>query len=362
MKQTVDIDRAKQTILDSLLRVQSGWKPEPRKYGKIEAVISGSHLTYRYILYTALVAKNTNPLINALAIQQGSDLLGAYDARSVCHKAVVPIERSHLGGRLGESNEPFLNKPARTKELSLDNPVRAGNDRRLLAASIDVLTELNDANAQEFLDAATYFLLQRPSREIGDLLEGKAIEYGEILKFVRKVIHVSDEGQASVVVVGAALSVFCKTVSVEMDVRVHPVNQAGSSSNEIGDIDVRLKGAPLFSLEIKDKDFSDDDVNHAVKKAVEGGLTALLFVSGPHSQYAGRQVSILNFPRKLRRLWEEQGFNLEFWTVESLVRHYLSMCGNFEPSIYARECMEVAKRARVKDLTFNRILELAKGL
>ena len=93
---------------------------------KIRTIIQGKHLTFRYILVTALLGKATNPSINALALQAGADVEGAYDARSLCHGVVVPLERQLLNSLLGGSNEPFLNKPARFPMISPLNAVRAG--------------------------------------------------------------------------------------------------------------------------------------------------------------------------------------------------------------------------------------------
>lgn len=79
----------------------------------IDYVIDNTHLTFKYILFTAVLAKATDSSINPLCLQKKSELPGAYDARTVCHKVVVPFEMETLEKALGGSNEPFLNKPAR---------------------------------------------------------------------------------------------------------------------------------------------------------------------------------------------------------------------------------------------------------
>lgn len=74
---------------------------------KIKQVLEGNHKTYKYILFNGLLAKATNNSINPLALQAGAPIIGAYDARSLCHKVVVPFERNFLQNALGGSNEPF---------------------------------------------------------------------------------------------------------------------------------------------------------------------------------------------------------------------------------------------------------------
>lgn len=100
----------------------------------LDFVLDNNHLTYKYILFTALLSKASDDSINPLCLQKRSSLSGAYDARSICHKVIVPFEIETLEKALGGSNEPFLNKPARFPELSPSNAVRNGNDRAILNA------------------------------------------------------------------------------------------------------------------------------------------------------------------------------------------------------------------------------------
>ncbi|MFB6108650.1 MAG: restriction endonuclease, SacI family [Haloplanus sp.] len=56
---------------------------------KIKGILTDSNKTYRYILVNAALSKATNPHIHYRALQAGSSLEGAYDARSVAHDAVT---------------------------------------------------------------------------------------------------------------------------------------------------------------------------------------------------------------------------------------------------------------------------------
>lgn len=71
----------------------------------IERILRGSHKTYRYILVNALLAKATNESINIFSLQKGDGTDGKYDARSLCHKVVVPFETLKLpGSSEGQTN------------------------------------------------------------------------------------------------------------------------------------------------------------------------------------------------------------------------------------------------------------------
>mgnify|MGYP001171207629 CR=1 FL=1 len=117
---------------------------------KISEILRGTHKTYRYILVTALLAKATNDEINILSLQKGDGDDGKYDARSLCHKVLVPFETLKLPGCLGSSNEPFLNKPARFVSLSLTNAVRRGNFKAGIEAGTPfVLVSHNIVNCMD---------------------------------------------------------------------------------------------------------------------------------------------------------------------------------------------------------------------
>lgn len=53
--------------------------------------IDNTHLTYKYVLFTAILSKETDESINPLCLQKKSELPGAYDARTVCHKVINGI-------------------------------------------------------------------------------------------------------------------------------------------------------------------------------------------------------------------------------------------------------------------------------
>ncbi len=106
----------------------------------ILSILRGPHKTYRYILLTAILAKSTNEDIDILSLQAGDISDGAYDARSLCHSVIVPFERSVYPYSLGNSNEPFLNKPARFPRISRDNAVRRGRDFSTLINFIETLS------------------------------------------------------------------------------------------------------------------------------------------------------------------------------------------------------------------------------
>ena len=98
---TVDSKQALDVISRAYARATAPGYALTSKFNQhIKNVLFNKHLTYKYILVNALLAKATNPNINALCLQATSGLTGAYDARSLCHEVLVPFERAHFSNAL----------------------------------------------------------------------------------------------------------------------------------------------------------------------------------------------------------------------------------------------------------------------
>lgn len=153
MAVTIDFEIAGKTLLEAKkVRLQ----PTDNVIALLKKVMLGSHKTYKYVLVTNLLAKSVQPNANAVALQAGAPISGAFDSRSLCHKVVVPFEREHLVNALGGSNEPYLNKPARFTHLSVDNAVRDGNDRAILNALIKIARIVNNGGSQVAFRCLSY--------------------------------------------------------------------------------------------------------------------------------------------------------------------------------------------------------------
>lgn len=213
----------------------------------IDSILRGSHKTYRYVLVTSLLAKSTNKDVDILSLQAKDDSSGAYDARSLCHKVIVPFERSTYPNSLGGSNEPFLNKPARFQRLAKTNAVRSGNDSETLESLIKILSEIQTKKqAFKYLSSALCSLRDIYSEieekySIPDLEIEDEANPQSILDYVNTLIKNSFEGEMCPLVVAAIEHLYYKG---EKTVVPHKVNESGASSKEVGDIDIQVSQVP----------------------------------------------------------------------------------------------------------------------
>lgn len=264
---------------------------------KINTILRGPHKTYRYILVTALLAKATDESINILSLQKGDGQDGKYDARSLCHKVLVPFETLKLPGCLGSSNEPFLNKPARFVTLSLNNAVRRGRDLQTLSDIIKTLSKITSSSiAYKYLKSALSTMKQINSEytsrySVGDVLIDIS-EFSQIvLDYIYAITEHSIEGEVCPLIVAQLEQMF---LGKDYKVVAHKVNESGASSKEIGDIDIYDRDKNLaYSIEVKDKNFSEQDVSHAIEKFKQANLNTSMFIYGKNVIFNESSVSAL---------------------------------------------------------------------
>ena len=325
---------------------------------EIKSVLNGTHKTYKYVLVNGLLAKATNEEIDALSLQAGDDSEGAYDARSLCHKVLVPFEREVMPNSLGGSNEPFLNKPARFPRLTTDNAVRRGNDMRTLQSLISILSNVkSSASAKIYLSSALENMAEisnamaekyeLPDSELEDFT-GPQI----ILDYVCQVTESKLEGEMCPLVVAAIEHFYYGGTRVVVP---HKVNESGASSKEVGDIDIFDKeGNIVSSIEVKDKDFAKIDVEHAIKKFAYAKLTNTLFIYGKAVMYDAEGV---------KETASDYGRNGYFCSIVSIIDFVKIRLYSIERPISLQEFVEVllayAKHINAKDETIEWIKNTA---
>lgn len=360
MNVTVNSAQAEIILREAIADVlQYNWVPHTALAQAISQVILGSHLTYRYILITGILAKATNKHCNPITLQAGSLLPGAYDARSLCHKVLVPVERELLGDRLGGSNEPFLNKPARYTELSNSNPARKGYDSDLLKITVHILSSLDSSShAKDCLRECIYYTFDRQSRNLLDYLPAKTagLQRFSLIKFAQQLISESHEGETCGLLAGITYDILGFSQNRSFDVKVHKANQAGSSSREVSDIDVYENNTLIHTIEVKDKLFTAADVEHAIGKAVTSGAKSLVFAVGPRGGLQGSTYYDLTV------FWGRKGVDLYFVNVMEHFISILSTAADFDDISVVDLINRHAELSKIKDTTFRHLVRCIERL
>lgn len=351
------IEEVRKTLYKALDDAQKD-SEKPKCAKLIDDVLDNTHLTYKYILVNALAAKATNQKINALCLQKKSKLPGSYDARTVCHKVLVPFEVTELGKALGGSNEPFLNKPARFTELSKSNAVRRGNDQSLLNALCDELPKITTAN--EAYDGLVYaikklLLIKEERAKITSfdysLLNGDA---AKLAIFIDSILDENFEGEALTLSIAGLYELYMQSVTDNYLVEVHPVNQSGASSKEVSDLDIYKNGELFIANELKDKLFTEQDIRHAADKVIVAGKRHMHFVVGRHGGYNSDEI------RQCVSEHLSKGFIINVVPVDFFVLTLIGLIdGDIDIDYFMKFVLETAIETKFKEETVAYIRQIA---
>ena len=352
----VDKNEAHKILVETYQKILNNKSVDNTYKGLIDYVIDNNHLTYKYILFTAILAKATNENINILSLQKKSLLPGAYDARTICHKVVVPFEIEVLDKVLGGSNEPFLNKPARFTELDKNNAVRRGNDKLILDKLCNQLPLINTKNkAQKALEYLLKKLVTlKETKERIYATELSIIDTSKIsfLHFINDVLEKNFEGEALTLIVGGLYFLLLNNPIYK--IHMHPVNECGASSREVSDLDVYYNEKLFITNELKDKDCTHIDIKHAVDKVIENKGNQLNFILGKHSKILDKQETL-----SLLQDYEHKGFFLNIVNINDFVNNIVILI----PKINIQEFMKFiayqAKMLKFMDDTFVYIKTIA---
>ena len=259
----------------------------------IDFVMNGKNcLTYRYIMFTALLAKAVDPSVDILSLQAGDSSEGAYDARSLASKVVYKFQSTMLGNVLdGSNNDPLVNKPGRYLRLSPNNAAASGDPQKALQLLCLNLPKVRSCiDARHCVDYIVSLLLaKKASRETKKEHFDKIANNMSVFNVRKFMSDLLDQGFGGAALVLVTTALYNLQFSAdEYRIVAHPANQASTSTRQFSDLDVYFEERPFMGTELKDKPFSSTDVDHAAEIAYNAGAASLLFVAGRQSTFASQ--------------------------------------------------------------------------
>ena len=287
----------------------------------IDFIMAGKNcLTYRYIMFTALVAKAVDPAVDILSLQAKDKSEGAYDARSLAKDVVFQFQKTLLGNILdGSNNDPLVNKPGRFERLRKENPAAGGDPTKALRLLCDSLPEIQTREeARTCVDYIVSLLLSEKAAR--DAKRKAFVEVAENLgvfnvqQFMSNLLDQGFGGSALVIVTTAIYHLLF--AEDEYRVVAHPVNQAGTSKRQFSDLDLFKEGRPYMGTELKDKPFTSSDVDHAAETASQAGASSLLFVAGRQSTFASQPPTYF---MQARDKYSKKGMYVGVTSIDSLM-------------------------------------------
>ena len=225
--------------------------------GAIEAAVTSRTKTYRYVLPTQLLAKLVDPTLDCRSVQSQCGLTGAFDARSLCHKVIVPFDRAN-NNVLGGSGEPYVNNPLRIPAFA-PAALAAQKDRVGFTSLCRVLdyAEENPRNVER--------LYVEVLRRIRHQLENTQVQFPAPRRLSKRQCEQALGGFLSERSGGARMQAVCTALFRTLGERLHlfsrvesaNVNAADAATGRVADIecfgdDERI----VFGAEVKDRELT----------------------------------------------------------------------------------------------------------
>ncbi|MEK6674178.1 MAG: restriction endonuclease, SacI family [Planctomycetota bacterium] len=283
---TISTDQAK-ALLDKLWTKASGTisasKAESRIPDEIRDAIDRSidskTKTYRYVLPTQLLAKCIEPDVDCRSVQAGSGLSGAFDARSLCHKVVVPFD--HVNNNvLGGSSEPYLNNPLRIPAIVRDErqaqKAKAGFDDLCLVLEY---AESHPKTAHKLMSETLSAIRLRMELTCITYAVPNRISLGQSLSLADRFLADPTGGLRLQVVAEALFRSIGERFRLFDQVRSASINAADASTGRVADIEcVGSEQQIVLAVEIKDRQLTIRDVEDKLSGIREAGIRELAFL------------------------------------------------------------------------------------
>jgi len=233
--------------------------PTPLADKKLIALIQGCLTskikTYHYVLPTQLLAKAVDPTLNAHSIQTAYDSPGAFDARTVAHKVIVPFDQANHRV-LGGSPESYVNNPVRVPAITAEYRSQQKNraDWDKLIAVLDAVEGVDDQGFTQRVFDQVLFEIYRLLADVTVIYPTpNRISLQGIQKLLDAYLATSSGGERIEAVTTALFQTIGEEFGLFDEVKREKVNAADASSGMLADIECWSGGRIVLLIEVKDR-------------------------------------------------------------------------------------------------------------
>ncbi|MGH2487357.1 MAG: restriction endonuclease, SacI family [Ktedonobacterales bacterium] len=236
----------------------------------------------QYVLPTQMLAKLVEPSLDCRSVQIASGGSGAFDARTLCRRVIVPFDRAN-NTVLGGSSDPYVSKPVRLPSISL---AYAGQQKSKSGwAALCLALDTIEIRAEP---AYTKVVFQQTLVEIHRRLSNVNVAYpvplrinlSDCLALLRDFLSKSSGGDRAQAVVSAAFRTFGDVCHVYNDVRRGLVNTADAASGQVADVEcIGEAGDIVLAVEVKDQRLTVLHVQDKVPNMRSRHVSELIFLA-----------------------------------------------------------------------------------
>jgi hypothetical protein len=271
--------------------------PQEELRQAIFGCINSKTKSYRYVLPTQIIAKISDPSLDSRCIQASRGGKGAFDARSVCDKVIVPFDRQNHNV-LGGAPEPYVNNPLRVGEISSE--FRANQKDKIgWDALILVLNEVEKRQNADFTKVVFEQVLLEIYRRLSVVQIiypiPKRVSLEQTQEIISKYISVPSGGERVLTITSALMELIGDQFHLFAEVRRGNITAADKPSGLVADIECRDKeGNILLAVEVKDKELILNHIESKLPSMRSNRVSEILYIAQQGiSQKNGDKISEL---------------------------------------------------------------------
>ncbi|OGC91341.1 MAG: hypothetical protein A2W25_09150 [candidate division Zixibacteria bacterium RBG_16_53_22] len=248
----------------------------------INSSINSPVKTYRYVLPTQLVAKLANPKLNSRCIQASLGGKGAFDARTIAHKMIVPFDQQN-NGVLGGSTEPYVNNPLRVPEFSAKYR-KSQKNKTVWDCLCKVLDSIEQADDPNY----TMSIFRQVSREIYNRLATIKITYPSPLRIsldkammlIGDFLHDLSGGDRLLALTSAIFMVIGDRMKLFSKVERAHITASDASTGLAADLECLSEdGELILAVEVKDRILTVNQIRGKIPAIRERKISEVLFIA-----------------------------------------------------------------------------------
>jgi len=291
--------------------------------------------SYRYVLPTQLVAKLASPDLDCRCLQVARGGPGAFDARTLAHKVIVPFDQAndHV---LGGSPEPYVNKPLRCPEVSCRYRTQQRN-----RDAWDCLCRVLDAVETKKDRSFTELVFRQVLTEIYRRLAAVSVSYAvprrmsleRCMSTLREFLSEPSGGDRLLAATSALFLMIGRKFRLYPDIRRGTITTADAASWLVADLEcVSDSGEVVMAVEVKDRQLTVSQMRSKIPEIRQRSVSEVFFVA---------QQGVMSSDREeASRLVEREfagGQNLYIMDFFSLAGTVLALLGESGRAQFAAE-------------------------
>ncbi|OHB80154.1 MAG: hypothetical protein A2Z25_07140 [Planctomycetes bacterium RBG_16_55_9] len=237
--------------------------------------------SYHYVLPTQVLSKCVDASLDSHCLQASYDEPGAFDARTVAHKIIVPFDQENHRV-LGGSAEPYVNNPLRYPAVTdkFRNQQKNKVDWDRLVAVLDAVEQ---QNAPDFTEGVFDQILAEIYRLLADVQvlypTPNRVSLAQTSRIIKEFTAARSGGDRIEVVCAALFRTIASEFGLFDEVRRQKVNVADVASGMGADIECRLKGQVILLVEVKDRSLTLTQVDAKLDVAKTKKISEILFLA-----------------------------------------------------------------------------------